>query len=339
MLQVRDVSVRFGTLQVLRGIDLDVAQGEILCLLGPSGCGKTTLLRVIAGLEQVERGDVLFGGQSIVDVPVHQRDFGLMFQDFALFPHMDVAGNVAFGLRMRGVARTEQRQRIDEALQLVGLSGFERRDVTQLSGGERQRVALARSLAPNPRLLMLDEPLGSLDAALKARLVIELREIIKRVGLTAIYVTHDQEEAYAIADRVAVMNRGLIEQIDAPPVLYRHPKTTFVATFLGLNNVLPVLSQTGNRAFTAVSEFNVNGQPKAVLLHPDGITLAGKDVSNTIKGRVVECIFAGDVYRLKVLHESGAELSFKLSARESSLNVGDEVQLQIAPEWVIELEG
>jgi ABC-type Fe3+/spermidine/putrescine transport system ATPase subunit len=178
MLQVRDVSVSFGETRVLRGINLRVEQGEIVCLLGPSGCGKTTLLRVIAGLEKLEQGDVWINGQSVLNVPVHQRGFGFMFQDFALFPHMNVAQNVTFGLKMQHLSASEQKRRATEALERVGLQGLERRDVARLSGGERQRVALARSLAPNPRLLMLDEPLGSLDAALRERLVVELPDII-----------------------------------------------------------------------------------------------------------------------------------------------------------------
>jgi ABC-type Fe3+/spermidine/putrescine transport system ATPase subunit len=178
MLSVRGVTRAFDGVPVLRGVDLDIAAGDIVCLLGPSGCGKTTLLRIIAGLERPDLGDVLLEGQSIVNIPVHERGFGLMFQDFALFPHMSAADNVRFGLRMRAIPKPEQARRVHEALALVGLVGFEDRDVTQLSGGEQQRVALARSLAPNPRLLMLDEPMGSLDAALRGRLVVEVREII-----------------------------------------------------------------------------------------------------------------------------------------------------------------
>ena len=245
MLVLDGISISFGVNRVLEDLSLHVQQGEIMCLLGPSGCGKTTLLRVVAGLEHAGAGDVRVDGQSILNVPVHQRGFGLMFQDFALFPHLNVAENIAFGLKMQGTPPNERETRIQDVLEMVGLGDFQQRDVSQLSGGERQRVALARSLAPNPRLLMLDEPLGSIDAALRERLILDLRSIIKQVGLTAIYVTHDQAEAFAVADRIAVMNNGRIEQIDSPQVLYHNPQTIFTARFLGLHNILTVDAQIG----------------------------------------------------------------------------------------------
>ncbi len=320
MLGVRDVAVAFEGEPVLRGINLDAARGEIVCLLGPSGCGKTTLLRVVAGLEQPERGTVEFEGQSLAGVPIHQRGFGLMFQDFALFPHLDVAQNVAFGLRMQGVPAASQQRRVMEVLELVGLSGFERRDVARLSGGERQRVALARSLAPHPRLLMLDEPLGSLDAALRERLVIELREIIKRVGLTALYVTHDQHEAFAIADRIAVMNAGLIEQVGSPPDVYQQPNSTFVARFLSLNNIVPVVRRTTDgRAETVLGTFSFTSPADAVLLHPDGLSLAVPGDSGAFSGVVEECVYLGDSYRLSLRVADDLTLMLKLPAQAGSV--------------------
>ena len=208
LLEIEKLRLSIGNFEVLKGVDLTIADGEIVCLLGASGSGKTTLLRIIAGLEYADAGSVKLDGASILSIPVHQRDFSFMFQDFALFPHLNVVQNVVFGLRMRKVNRAAQQKRVAEVLDLVGLSGFEQRDVTELSGGERQRVALARSLAPSPRLLLLDEPLGSLDASLRERLAVELREIIRQTGLTAVHVTHDQQEAYAIADRIAIMSSG-----------------------------------------------------------------------------------------------------------------------------------
>ena len=319
MLQVRDVSVSFGETRVLRGIDLQVGQGEIICLLGPSGCGKTTLLRVIAGLEKAEQGDMWFDGQSLSGVPIDKRGFGLMFQDFALFPHMNVAQNVAFGLKMQRLPAAEQQRRTAEALTLVGLEGFEQRDVARLSGGERQRVALARSLAPKPRLLMLDEPLGSLDAALRERLVVELRDIIKRVGLTAVYVTHDQRESFAIADRMAVMNAGVIEQIGIPQDVYQNPATTFVARFLGLNNVVLVLHQVDGTAHTALGEFRLAGHADAVLLHPDGLEISSADRPGAIRGQVEECVYQGDSYRIVLRADTDIRLTFKLPARTGAV--------------------
>lgn len=317
MLTLQNIRHQYGAVQVLRGISLTVEQGEILCLLGPSGCGKSTLLRLIAGLERPTGGDIRLNGESLLNVPVHARDFGLMFQDFALFPHMNVGQNVAFGLRMHRVPKSEQETRIRAALERVGLVGFETRDVTRLSGGERQRVALARSLAPAPRLLMLDEPLGSLDAALRGRLVIELGEVVKRLGLTAIYVTHDQQEAYAIADRIAVMNAGQIEQVAAPEPLYHHPQTTFVARFLGLTNIVPVLRYHDGKAETALGTFPLQHPAAALLLHPDGLTLGGGDWQ--VSGQLAEVTFLGDSYRLVVTVVDGAQLTFAVPSRDAHL--------------------
>jgi ABC-type Fe3+/spermidine/putrescine transport system ATPase subunit len=335
MLTVRDVARSFDGAPALRGVSLEVPTGEIFCLLGPSGCGKTTLLRIIAGLEQLDSGFVEWDGQDIMPVPVHQRGFGLMFQDFALFPHLDVAGNVLFGLKMSGVSLEQQRTRLREVLELVGLTGFEKRDVARLSGGERQRVALARSLAPNPKLLMLDEPLGSLDAALRERLVVELRDIIKRVGLTAVYVTHDHREAFAIADRIAIMNAGHIEQVGAPQAVYRRPATAFVARFLGLNNIVPVESQAGEVARTPLGNFRLMQQASAVLLHPDGIHL---DPGGSIGGVVAERTFQGDVFRLLVQTPSGIRLTAKLPASAEPIPAaGDAIAMSMDPAWVIPL--
>lgn len=339
MLEVHGLVRSFDGNQVLRGIDLTAGPGEVVCILGPSGCGKTTLLRIIAGLETIDAGAILYAGHSLQGIPSHARDFGLMFQDFALFPHMDVARNVSFGLKMRGVDAAQQAARVKEMLALVGLSGFERRDVTALSGGEKQRVALARSLAPNPRLLMLDEPLGSLDAELRRRLAVELRAIIKQVGLTAIYVTHDQEEAFAIADRIAVMNAGMFEQVGSPERVYRAPQTIYVARFLGLNNILPVTDTNNGKIATPAGQFLLPPQPetiKAVLLHPDGLRLdSGPD---TLGGEVTECVFAGDVYRVSMRLATGDTLSFKVpSYSGSAVVLGETIHVRVSPESVIPL--
>ena len=240
LLQIRHISKAFTPGEpVLNAVNLDVAPGEIVCLLGPSGCGKTTLLRIVAGLEEPDAGQVLYEGRNLARVSVHERGFGLMFQDFALFPHKTVGQNVAFGLRMAGQSKAAVDARVAEMLELVDLGGYADRSIFDLSGGERQRVALARSLAPSPGLLMLDEPLGALDRSLREELMTELRAILKRVGVTALYVTHDQEEAFAVSDRIVVMQRGSVEQIGAPQVIHDRPASEFVARFLGFHNLLP----------------------------------------------------------------------------------------------------
>jgi ABC-type Fe3+/spermidine/putrescine transport system ATPase subunit len=338
MLSILNITRAFGALKVLRGISLDIAEGEIVCLLGPSGCGKTTLLRIVAGLETADSGDISLKGQTILNVPVHARDFGLMFQDFALFPHMNVEQNVLFGLRMRHTPKVRAQTRLKEVLELVGLQGFEKRDVAQLSGGERQRVALARSLAPNPRLLMLDEPLGSLDAALRDRLVVELRDIIKRIGVTAIYVTHDQHEAFAIADRIAVMNAGQIEQVDDPTTLYRRPTTEFVARFLGLSNIIPVLSRDENAIQTPLGSFPNHTHAEAVLLHPDGLEIASSGMGTSMEVLICELVFAGDSYRVEAEHERGICLTFQIRSREiGKLSAGDRVHISVAEDCIVPL--
>lgn len=240
VLEVRGAEVSFGSVTALAGVDLAVGAGETVAILGPSGCGKSTLLRAVAGLQPLDRGRVLWDGADLAGVPVHRRDFGLMFQDHALFTHRDVAANVAFGLRMQGAPAEARRARAAEMLELVGLGGFGPRSVATLSGGEAQRVALARALAPEPRLLMLDEPLGSLDRRRRDELAVELRRVLSEVGVTVLHVTHDHDEAFAVADRVAVMLAGRMARIGAPAEVWRDPRRSDVARFLGHANVVEV---------------------------------------------------------------------------------------------------
>lgn len=324
MLSIENVSFAYESETVLDGISLEIETGEVVCLLGESGSGKTTLLRIVAGLETGYQGTVKLDGQSIDNIPIHQRGFGLMFQDFALFPHMNVAENAAFGLKMQGMKNYQKR--IDEVLDLVGLGKFQERDIASLSGGQKQRVALARSLAPQPRLLMLDEPLGSLDAGLRERLLLELRDIIKQIGLTAIYVTHDQQEAYAIADRIAIMNGGYVEQYDAPEMLYRQPKNVFVARFLGIQNLVSA------EILRKYIELPVNAEN--FLLHPDSLEInAQGELSVTVRKR----IFQGDMYRLE-LQIDEMILSIRVSSSIEIPNIGETLQLRINPDKLIPVE-
>jgi len=320
-------------------ISFSVDEGEILCLLGPSGCGKTTLLRIIAGLEIPDSGKVLFEGRDIRDVPVHQRNFGLMFQDQALFPHKNVFENIAFGLRMQRLPEEEIRERVVEVLDLVGMIGFEERDVNQLSGGEQQRVALARSLAPRPRLLMLDEPLGSLDRTLRQRLMNELRTILKGLGVTAIYVTHDQQEAFAVADRVVIMDRGRKVQEGRPEEVYQRPATEFVARFLGLENLLPgrvveagpplaVETALGRLTATDSPALPV-GQAVTLLVRPEGTRCleTGSPAENPVVGQVQTRSFRGGHYQITVA-AGGTSLRFELDVLDGPVpEPGEQVTL------------
>ncbi|MGW1226109.1 ABC transporter ATP-binding protein [Streptomyces sp. NPDC001478] len=274
MLTLESATVRFGGRAALDAVDLEVAAHEIVCVLGPSGSGKSTLLRVVAGLQPADGGRVLLDGADQDGVPVHRRGLGLMFQDHQLFPHRDAGANVAFGLRMHGVPRDERNRRVAELLDLVGLPGAGRRAVAELSGGEQQRVALARALAPRPKLLMLDEPLGQLDRGLRERLVVELRTLFARLGTTVLAVTHDQGEAFALADRVVVMRDGRIAQAGTPLEVWRRPASAFVARFLGFDNVVEA-TVTGGAAETVWGRVPVPaGSPQGVcdlLVRPAGV--------------------------------------------------------------------
>lgn len=325
LLEAERIVKAYGKEPVLRGVSFGAEAGEIVCLLGPSGCGKSTLLRVIAGLEEDYSGTVRFGGRAIDRVPVHERNFGLMFQDFALLPHRRVGENIAFGLRMQRLPRAEIQRRVDQMLSLVGLPGYAQRTIFELSGGERQRVALARSLGPQPRLLMLDEPLGALDRTLRERLTGELRSIIKAVGLTSIYVTHDQVEAFAVADRIVLMDSGQIVQSGTPIEVYCRPANRFAAQFLGLNNLLPgqrIDSQhSGRRGImmqTAIGPLVVDQAPEEaaplVLIRPEAAEHPTPDSINLIEGTVTRATFRGGNQRLLLRHSSGSELELDVEA-------------------------
>jgi spermidine/putrescine transport system ATP-binding protein len=347
MLEVRAIEKSYEGKPLLRGVSFSLEMGDTICLLGASGSGKSTLLRIIAGLEEAEGGDVLWDGKSILDVPVHQRNFGLMFQDYALFPHRSVAENVAFGLRMQELPQDEIDRRVQSALEQVNMAGFARRNVTDLSGGEQQRVALARAIAPRPRLLMLDEPLGALDRTLREQLTGELRQLLHQTGIPTIYVTHDQEEAFALADRLVLLSDGNVVQTGAPVEVYRQPKNAWVARFLGMGNLLAgkVVSTQPLRVLTDLGVFEsapYAGQSYSIgaavelLLRPGGACdQREQNEKNQLTGAVKDVLFAGENYRVTLDCGQGYIFIFAL---ESPPRRGEVMQLNLAPESVICLE-
>ena len=339
-LRITDAQVHFDATRALDGVDLAVGDGEMVVLLGPSGCGKTTLLRAAAGLQPLDAGRIELDGRDLTGRRPDQRGIGLMFQDEVLFPHYDVEGNVAFGLRMAKVPLAERRRRVAEVLELVGLAGFEGRDVATLSGGEAQRVSLARALAPEPRVLLLDEPFGSLDRLLRERLINELRPVLDQVGVTAVHVTHDHHEAFALADRIAVMATGRLMRIGTPEEVWTDPRTAPVARFLGHTNVFddevpPVLADAAGRG-------------QAFVLRADRVEVAAadNDGSDTSDGRVVQLPatvarrrFGGDRYELRLEADVGGTTTTLDAITPNGPAVGTKVTLRIGPSAVIPLEG
>ncbi len=309
--ELDSVSVRFGDVQAVDNASLEISSNELVVILGPSGCGKSTMLRVVAGLQAPQQGRVLIEGADAGGLLPHQRNIGLMFQQHTLFPHYDVAGNVEFGLRMAGSGPAVRARRVSELLALVGLAGFGSRDVTTLSGGEAQRVALARSLAPNPALLLLDEPFGSLDRGLRDRLTDELPELLLEAGTTAIHVTHDHDEAFRLADRLVVMDRGRVLRTGSPSEVWADPHTVAVAEFLGHHNIV-----------TRGSQLEV--------IRRDAATVAA---DGELQGTVTSSRFRGDYHDLRVATALG-DLRFRVG---EALNAGDLVRLQIDPSRVAPL--
>jgi putative spermidine/putrescine transport system ATP-binding protein len=326
----RDVVKEYGGHRVLHGLDLDIAPGEFVSLLGPSGCGKTTALRVLAGLESPEGGIVRIGGTDVSHVPTNKRDLGMVFQAYSLFPHLTAVENTMFGLAMRKVKKAESRERALAALELVGLRDFGDRYPAQLSGGQQQRVALARALVTEPRVLLLDEPLSALDAKVRVQLRDEIRRIQLRLAITTVFVTHDQEEALAVSDRIAVMKEGRIEQIGTPEDLYRDPATPFVADFVGLSSAIPA-EAAGGHATVFGSRLPLRSMrpdgPVEVLLRPENVRLAtgGRGVPAT----VLESTFLGSLRRTRLRTEDGLPVRMQHAADER-LAFGDAVRIEVA---------
>jgi spermidine/putrescine transport system ATP-binding protein len=310
------VSKRFGPIQAVRDLTLDILGGEFFSLLGPSGCGKTTTLRLIAGFEEPTAGRILLAGQDVTQTPPHKRPVNTVFQSYALFPHLTVRDNVAFGLRFTDASKEERKRRVREALALVRLEGFERRRPLQLSGGQQQRVALARALVLEPAVLLLDEPLGALDAKLRRALQLELKSIQEAVGITFIYVTHDQEEALTMSDRMAVMSDGLVQQLGTPKEVYEEPETTFVADFLGVSNLMSARAAgggfvrlgdvelvAGRGDLDASGEVRLTIRPERIELEPPGAT-----GGNSLPGVVERLVYLGPTVQLFVRLDQGERL-------------------------------
>ncbi|GAA3029338.1 ABC transporter ATP-binding protein [Microbacterium dextranolyticum] len=338
--ELRAIEKSFGTTRVLHGVDLDIAPGEFVSLLGPSGCGKTTALRVLAGLESADSGTVLLGGTDVSRMPTNKRDIGMVFQSYSLFPHLRIVDNTAFGLRRRGTARRPAEARALDALELVGLRHLSDRYPHQLSGGQQQRVALARALVTEPRVLLLDEPLSALDAKVRVQLRDEIRRLQLRLGITTVFVTHDQEEALAVSDRIAMMDGGRIEQIGTPEDLYLRPRTSSVAAFVGLSSALPGIAQgdvvrVWDMALP-IEGASVDG-PVNALVRPENIRITAVDEAavarDTRPGReahVQESTFLGSYRRSLVRTDDGTLVRVQHGA-DDRLEYGQRVRITFSP--------
>ena len=352
MVQLKGVTKRFGSFVAVQDVSLDIEGGEFLTLLGPSGCGKTTLLRMISGFETPTEGTVYLSGQDVTHLPPYKRDVNQVFQSYALFPHLTVADNISFGLKMKKVPKAEIEERVKQVTQLVSLTGFEQRKPSQLSGGQRQRVALARAIVCRPRVLLLDEPLAALDAKLRHSMQIELKHLQKKVGITFVFVTHDQEEALTMSDRIAVINLGRIEQLGEVSEIYHSPRTTFVANFIGQANILEStpMAVDANQARVRLNDaielvVNTSSIPPAskntlISIRPEKIHLQKTNPGgeNTFEARVSEELFKGAVDQLVLTTDSGLELTALVAnecATEESFHLGDKVFCYLHPSDIV----
>jgi ABC-type Fe3+/spermidine/putrescine transport system ATPase subunit len=310
-LRIQGLAKSYKDVRVLESIDLDIASGEFFTLLGPSGCGKTTLLRTIAGFQQQDRGEITVRGVRIDDKPAHKRDIGMVFQDYAIFPHLTVAENVAFGLKARSLPRAEIAQRVDESLKMVRLDGYDGRYPAEMSGGQQQRIGLARAMAIRPTLLLMDEPLSNLDAKLRIELREDIRDIQRRLGITTIYVTHDQEEALAVSDRICVMNKGNVEQIGTPYEIYREPVRRFAAGFVGTMNFLPARVDGGRLTVgrQSIPFGEANGQSATeIAFRPENVILTDQAVDGetlSLRADVRKVTFLGREAHYMLTTEAG----------------------------------
>ena len=354
MVEVRSVRKQFGNFVAVDGVDLNVRAGEFLTLLGPSGCGKTTLLRMISGFETPTQGSIFLAGRDVTRLPPYRRDVNQVFQSYALFPHLNVWKNVAFGLRMKRVPSATIKQRVEQAIGLVSLAGFEHRKPSELSGGQKQRVALARALVCEPKVLLLDEPLAALDAKLRRAMQVELKRLQSRLGITFIFVTHDQDEALVMSDRIAVVNAGKIEQIGTVSEVYRQPNTRFVADFLGAANVLSVqvLSDNGMTARLGCDDSLVLSAPSGQLeagssaticIRPEKIRVSRSCPSNdcAFEATVGECLFRGSNHQVQLTTTGSQSLVATVPCQgenDRPFTAGEKVFCQIEDDDVIVLD-
>jgi spermidine/putrescine transport system ATP-binding protein len=351
MVAVTDAVKKYDAVAALDGVTMTFRDGEFFGLLGPSGSGKTTLLRAIAGFVTLDRGQVLIDGQDVGGVPVHARNIGMVFQNYALFPHMSVAENVAFGLEVRGRPREDVAQSVKEALAMVRLGGLEQRKPKQLSGGQQQRVALARALVTRPKVLLLDEPLGALDKHLRQEMQVELRRIQRQVGITTIFVTHDQEEALTLSDRIAIFDSGRIIQEGAPMAVYERPVTKFAAGFLGEANFLPgrvtaleaggvarIALDIGGEASCRLPSGQV-GQTVLLALRPEKITLAtgGQAGLNAVRGKVLDVVFSGNSTTYRIAVGEQVMILFRQNLAQGTVAPGTEVVLSWSSDHLVQV--
>jgi ABC-type Fe3+/spermidine/putrescine transport system ATPase subunit len=336
-LTVQNITKMYGTKPVLDSVSFFASSESITAILGPSGCGKTTLLRVIAGLEDPDHGEIFWNGENYSKIPAHRRGFGLMFQDYALFPHLSVVKNIAFGMQLSKTSALIIQQRVEELLNLLNLTGFGKRDVHTLSGGEAQRVALARTLATQPCMLMLDEPMGSLDRTLRDRLINDLRTILRDLHLTTLYVTHDQEEAFSMADKVIIMKTGRIAQIGAPEEIYQFPADVFVAKFLGMRNLLRVKGQ-GSYALSSIGQLSLPNPAYGdltILVRPESMRL-DMDGPNIFEGTIIDKIFLGSLCRISV-EIKGTTLTFDFQPQAQLPEKYSAIKLSYDPQKAIQI--
>lgn len=339
---VRNVTKTYGKVHALDDVSINVKSGEFMTLLGPSGSGKTTLLMVLAGFTRPDRGSLKFGDEEMIRKAPHLRDVGMVFQNYALFPHMTVAGNVGYPLRIRKTPKAEMAERIDQALDTVQLGGFGDRNIDQLSGGQKQRVALARAIVFEPRILLMDEPLSALDKKLRDRMQIELRRLHDKLGMTTVYVTHDQREALTMSDRIAVVNHGRIMQLATPEQLYNHPENRFVADFIGDSSFLPV-TRSKDQVLVDGTQLKLAQTPPdakslVLMLRPERVRICSeKDAKNinTFQATVSEVVYQGDSFLLYAHLPSGNEIAVRGAIRQGTVTslpgVGDPVMLGLDP--------